>query len=403
MLQGCIPMIKVHRRFIAATAGFLCFSLLFGGSLPFRIFYSMLLLLVISYLYIRTVRSVLNVEISCSDTVLNAGSNSNILIKVKFNMPLPVPYVEIYCDAFSTGGSGCSGFFRDTSWDENIWIDSSLKFHQRGIHNLDNVFVKVTDLFHIVSFEKSISTGIRIKVYPRIHKIKPLKLSGIDIYREASVLKSQSEDQHTIKDVRKYREGDSIKKIHWKLSAKQNDLYVKNLDTISGEEIVLFVDMNNKNYSFDSDGTIEENLVDFSVSIANQMIRRNISIKIFLNTSPGRYFELNNISDFNRFMDFLMSQKSNGTVNLLQYLYENTLRLHRMNKIAIVLSELDENLVDALIRMGSTGYSISVFYCVDNTLQQEYSSALTKAQIECFYCNEYIDKKRRWGYVAKDR
>lgn len=373
------------------TAFSLCFSLLFGGSLPFYIFYTMLFMLLASYLYLRIIRSAFDVEIMCTETVLSTGASSNVLTKIKFDIQLPVPYVEIRSDAFAAGKYGYSGFVRDTTWDENIWIEDDIKFCQRGVHSLDNVYVKVSDLFHITSFEKNINTGIKIKVYPRIYKIKPLALSGIDIYREASDLKSQSEDQHTIRDVRKYREGDSLKKVHWKLSAKQDDLYVKNLDTISGEEIVLFVDMNKKNYFFDNNGAVEENIIDFSASIINQMIRRNLNIKIFLNTAPVRYFELSDRPGFNKFMDFLMSQKSDGTMDLFQYIYENSFRLHRMNKIAIVVPELDACMIEALIRMSGSGYSISVFYCVDSQVQQDYSSSLRKAQIECCYFNDYIE------------
>lgn len=390
MLREYISMIKIYKQFIIATVFFLCFSLLFGGSLPFYIFYAMLFILLTSYLYIRALRSGFDVEISCDETVLCTGASSIVLTKIKFDKPLPVPYIEIRNNSFAASRSKCSGFLRDTSWDENIWIEDDIRFCQRGVHSLDNLYVKVTDLFHIVSFEENINTGIKIKVYPRIYNIKPLVLSGIDIYREAADLRSRSEDQHTIRDVRKYREGDSLKKVHWKLSAKQDDLYVKNLDTISGEEIVLFIDMNKKNYSFDTNGIVEESIIDFSASIINQMIIRNLSIKVFLNTSPGRYFELSDRLDYNKLMDFLLSQKSDGTIELFQYIYENSFRLHRMNKIAIVVSEVDNYLIEALMRMSGLGYSISVFYCVDNQVQQDYSLSLSKAQIECCYFNDYI-------------
>lgn len=309
MPPGFISMISVNSKFIMLTLFLLCFSLLFGGSLPFFIFYTMLFMIISSYLYIRALRSGFSVEMTCSDTVLSTGDSAKVDTKVKFDKLLPVPYVEVHTDAVIASGGKYSGFVRDSNWDKNIWIDDSIKFCQRGIHSLDNVYVKVTDLFHIVSFDKNISTGIKITVYPRIYEIKPLTLGGIDIYRETADMRSRSEDQHTIRDVRKYREGDSLKKIHWKLSAKQDDLYVKNLDTISGEEIVLFVDMNSKTNSIDDFCAVEEDVIDFSASIMSQLVGRGLSIKVFLNASHGRYFELTDRPGFNKLMDFLLSQK----------------------------------------------------------------------------------------------
>lgn len=384
-------MIRVDKKFACLVAGSLCFSLLFGGRLPFFIFYSASLLLLLSCTYIYLLKSAFSVEVLCSDTALTAGSSSNVLTKVKFDMPLPVPYAEIRSDAFSAGRCEYSGFIRDTAWDENIWIESEVSFPHRGIYKLDSVNVKISDLLHIVSYEKQAAADISIRVYPRIYKVKPLKLGGIDIYREAADKNSRIEDQHTIRDVRKYREGDSIKKIHWKISAKRDELYVKNLDTISGEEVVLFVDMNEKNYSYNDNGIIEERIVDFAASLVYQVIRKNLNINVFLNTSPVRQFQLNDKPGFDKFMEFLMTQKSDGILDLTQYIYDNSLMLHRMNKIAIVVAELDEMLTDVLMRMSASGYMISVFYCVESEAQKMLSLSLEKAQVECCYYQAFID------------
>ncbi|MGE5677634.1 MAG: DUF58 domain-containing protein [Pseudomonadota bacterium] len=391
-------MIKPDRRFIILTICLFCFSFLFGGSLPFHLSFAALAMLVLSWLYIRALWKSFDVEITCDETVLSAGGTTDVLTKVKFGLPLPVPYVEIRGDAFTASGSGYSSYLRDTTWDENIWIKNELRFSKRGLHKLDNIFVRVSDVFRIICFEKTIDTDITIKVFPKIYNIAGLPQGGIDIYRETADLNSRSEDQNTIRDVRKYREGDSLKKVHWKLSAKQDELYVKNLDTISGEEIVLFVDMNCRNYSLDDSGAVEESVVDFSVSIINQIIRKNLSIKVFLNTSKGSYFEVDDKSDFNRFMDFLVSQVSDGSLELYQYIYENSYRLHRMNRIAVVAAALDESLSEALLHMGASGYSISVFYCMDNPVNREYSSSLTNAGIECSHIKDRI---LQWGMLIQ--
>jgi uncharacterized protein (DUF58 family) len=391
MPQEYISMIRVNKGFILFVIGFFCFSLLLGGNLPFYIFYSSFIVLAASYLYIKALRRFFSVEVVCDDTVLTAGSSTNVLTKVNFGLALPVPYVEIRSSDFIAGRYEHSCFIRDTAWDENIWIENEMHFYQRGFHKLDSIYVRTADLFRITAFEERVNTGISIKVYPRVYNVKPLTLGGIDIYREAADLKSSSEDQHTIRDVRKYREGDSLKKVHWKLSAKQDELYVKNLDTISGEEVLLFIDMKNSNYTYDDNGAVEESIIDFSASIVYQIIRKNLSIKVFLNTTPSRQFELSDKPGFDKFMDFLVSQKSDGNQELYQYIYENSFKLHRMNKIAVVTAELDGSLTDALIKMASSGYLISVFYCVDNEVQRSYSEALSKAQVECCYYEEFID------------
>lgn len=391
MRREYIQMIRADKKFICLVAGSLCFSLLFGGRLPFFIFYSSSLLLIASFIYIYILKSAFAIEVICSDTAITTGACSNVLTKVNFEVPLPVPYVEIRSDAISAGRCEYSGFIHDTAWNENIWIENEVSFPQRGVYELDSVTVRISDLLHIVSYEEQTAFDICIKVYPKIYKIKTLKPGGIDIYREAANKNSRIEDQHIIRDVRKYREGDSIKKIHWKITGKRDELYVKNQDTISGEEVVIFVDMNRKNYSYNDNGIIEERIIDFSASLVNQVIRKNLNINIYLNALTGRKFELNDKKGFDKLMEFLMTQKSDGNLDLYQYIYDNPFKLHRMNKIVIVVAELDEKLTDALIRMSASGYFISVFYCVESDAHKALSLSLEKSQVECFNFQDFIE------------
>lgn len=390
MLQGCTAMIRVDKGFAAVTMVSFIFAILFGGNLPFYIFYSMLTILIISYIYIRIIKQVFSIEAVIKENVLSVGDSASMLIKVKFGILLPVPYIEILCNGFVKSRRGFFGCIRNTTCDENIWIESSMVFDERGIYIPDSVFVKIKDLFHIFSYEHVINTGISVRVYPRIFNIKPIASGGMDIYRETLDTTGRHEDQFTIRDVRKYREGDSLKKIHWKLSAKHDDLYVKNVDVISGKEIILFIDMDKGNYSFDEYGAIEESIVDFSTSIAYQVVNRNLNAEVFINSSGKMNFEINDRSDFDRLMEHLLIQKSDGCTDIIRYINENACRLHRMNRIVVVTAAINDNLSDYVIKLNNSGYNIAVFYCLESSDQTDYAERLRISQVECYFFKDCI-------------
>ncbi|WP_010294285.1 DUF58 domain-containing protein [Clostridium senegalense] len=50
-------------------------------------------------------------------------------------------------------------------------------------------------------------------------------------------------ERDIVRDVREYRVGDNVKNIHWKLSAKQNRLYVKNYEKLTGRKANIIVNM----------------------------------------------------------------------------------------------------------------------------------------------------------------
>ena len=66
-----------------------------------------------------------------------------------------------------------------------------------------------------------------------------------------------------IKDIRKYKIGDSLKRIHWKVSAKYGELYTKNYEMYSNEEYNIFLDMNNEIYKQENGDIIEEYIRNF--------------------------------------------------------------------------------------------------------------------------------------------
>lgn len=387
-------MIRFNYRILPLLTVLFLISLAFGGNLPFYMFYSLAFLLLLSYSYMRLIKATYKMEVSCSSNIITAGEEVSVITRVVFNMILPIPYVEIRSGDFLKSGDKYSGFVRNTKWNENIWIETEISFPTRGYHTLEPVSIRVTDLFHLMYLESTYEPNISIKVYPKIYKLNKLTIGGVDIYKNSKEIRSRNEDPHTIRDVRKYREGDSIKRIHWKLSAKQEDLYVKNFDRISGEEAILFIDMHKSNFQHDSSGIIEEYITDFSVSIVKQVVERNLSIKVFLNNASGRYFEIDDKQGFDNLMDYLLEQKSDGNTELYTYIYENTYRLHRMNQIIIVTAEINGELAAALMNMGSTGYSVYVFYCSDKPLQEDYVSMLKSAQVQCVYFRDFIENKR---------
>lgn len=116
----------------------------------------------------------------------------------------------------------------------------------RGEYEIGVKAVEATDLFGLVrlrrSGDKLSGTTSRIAVYPRTY---PLHGRMLDLRMNEGAedgARADAEEISSIADLRSWREGDSLKRVHWKLSARLGELIVKEFDGSFDAKNMVFVD-----------------------------------------------------------------------------------------------------------------------------------------------------------------
>lgn len=343
------------------AASLIC-SLIWGGYLPYTIFYGMLSLFIVEFIYIAIQGRFLNIEIAFKSGFKHVGDSIDYLIVIKCDSILPVPYLLISRKDFNNTGKTIDEAVNITL-SENTWINENITFLRRGIYNIGRIDLSMYGLLNIFKYIKPIDCKAEIKVYPKLYELKKLSAGGKDIYREVIDFNGTIEDMYAIKDIRKYKRGDNISRIHWKVSAKHGELYVRESDTISGEEYSVFLDLGSKNMLLDEQGIIEESMVDLCVSLCRQACRRGTNTWMFLNAEDSLEFKIENAEGFDSFVEFMVSHKSNGETAFDNYIYQNIHKLNRNSTIAVITGQLDDALANALVNVKNYGYRVVLFYC----------------------------------------
>lgn len=116
----------------------------------------------------------------------------------------------------------------------------------RGEYEIGVKAVEATDLFGLVRMrregEKLKGASSRIAVYPRTY---PLHGRMLDLRMNEGAedgARADAEEVSSIADLRSWREGDSLKRVHWKLSARLGELIVKEFDGSFDAKNMVFVD-----------------------------------------------------------------------------------------------------------------------------------------------------------------
>lgn len=377
-------MFKIKAKYFIFMIISYLFAYLQGGNLPYTIFYGFFVAFIMGLGGLIIHRNLIQVDVKFEKQVYSAGDTDRFTIVVSNESVIPAPYVLIKNKALSTIDCKYNGECFTLKIDEGKWLKHEVNFGIRGIYNFGEMQINLKDLFCIFETNKKINKKTLIKVYPRIYDIEKTIIKGSDIFKNAVSSKSSIEDMYSTKDIRKYRDGDNLKRINWKVSAKYNELFVRNFDTVSGQELNLFLDMNEKNYEFDRIGLIEENMIDFSVSLIKYMLNREIKTKLFINASQPEYFELEEKSDFDKLMDYFIIQRSDSKHNFVNFINSNIYHVSSLGCVGIITTRVREDITANLMKLRDRGYNILLFYCYTSNEDIKNTSLLERVGIRCY-------------------
>jgi len=75
-----------------------------------------------------------------------------------------------------------------------------------------------------------------------------------------------------------------MKKIHWKLSSKMNELLVKNFEGSSHASSAILLDLKKSNRSFEENSIIEDMLIEASIAVIYYCLVNWIPIILYITT-----------------------------------------------------------------------------------------------------------------------
>ncbi|HJP77190.1 MAG TPA: DUF58 domain-containing protein [Pseudonocardiaceae bacterium] len=108
-----------------------------------------------------------------------------------------------------------------------VRLGYQLRPTMRGIHNVGPLRGRITDPFGLAEFERELAAHSRIVVIPRVMRLTGLPGgSGQGAGDDGSIrLRSgQGEDDAV---VRQYRQGDDLRRVHWRSTARRDELMVR--------------------------------------------------------------------------------------------------------------------------------------------------------------------------------
>ncbi len=209
---------------------------------------------------------------------------------------------------------------------------------KRGYYELGEIQITIKDIFGLYSLNKNFSTKASLLVYPETIELSTFKIIAVEQSGELMVKDPTFQDKSRIASIRDYREGDSIKSIHWKLTAKLDQPIIKEYENRGDTRVSMFIDNYQKHFLKDVDRRLEDKIAEVALSIINYYINRNIYIEL-RTQYQNEIVQIQGEQKYHikSFLDFLAKFKGNGSIDFNTFITPQ-LEILKKDTTAIIIT-----------------------------------------------------------------
>ena len=240
---------------------------------------SLIVLYAISYVWIRNLNQQIYFERRREGAMLVVGDALQERFVVRNESSLPLHWLE-FADSSRLPGYNPRQVVSCGGGSSYQWR-AEAHCTQRGVFRLGPHTLRTGDPFGLFSLEIRDSRSESLLVYPRVAHIPALELprgnlSGQDRRRRAY---SGSERSQA---VRAYRPGDSLRYVHWPISARQGELIVTDVETEPSGDLWIILDLNRLVQSGEAESSSLETGIILAASVAAELLgggdRRSVGL-----------------------------------------------------------------------------------------------------------------------------
>ena len=356
-------MKKSRLLYLCLFISALVFTYFNGGKIPYMMLYTVILLPVVSLAYMAVIYFRFKYGQELDKKFVTKGDRINFIFSINNEDFFIYPYVKV-------SFYGSQTIFENQVRVENFSLTPfsgrnysfELKCNYRGNYEIGINSVVLEDFFGLFRFRYNIFEPKYVTVYPRIVYLKKFLLKTDFMSESHSMMNSRDEDMTTISDVRKYQYGDNLKRIHWKLTARAQELMVKKFQSTSEANTLMLLDLQKNNFTPGENIIIEDKLIESAVAVLYYCLSKWIPVSLAFFSGGLQNIHAKNHQMFNEIYEVLAKVKFSDNVPVRDLLEIYTINAIRSTSVVIFTSNLDYDLYDQLHKTLNSGYDVSLVY-----------------------------------------
>ena len=242
-----------------------------------------------------------------------------------------------------------------------------MKCSERGAFIFGPTRLSSGDLFGFFRRQKTVGQLDYLLVYPRLVPLEKLGIVSHQLFGDIRLKQHLFQDPVLTAGVREYLPGDSLKRIHWKSTARLGRLQTKIYEPTTTVDISIFLDVRTlKAPLWGSSYQLQELGIITAASIAQYALKAGFRVGLYvnqvtrfsegmLNVPPSRHPD-----QLERILEGMAQLHQVETIPMVRYVRQEAGTLPWGSTLVLVSAQPDESLMAALLDLKRVGRSVTL-------------------------------------------
>jgi uncharacterized protein (DUF58 family) len=228
----------------------------------------------------------------------------------------------------------------------------------RGRYAFDTVRLTIEDPFGLA--RASLVQGERqaLVVYPRLVALTQLFSEGRAQAQDGRRLLLRRPTGYELHGVREYVEGESLRNVHWRSTARRGRLMMKELEDAPSDEVAVLLDGDERGAA----GESFEVAVRAAGSILQAHVRRGRRCSLVVNSATREVQNVASEGEWHRALEVLAAAEPTARTRAFAFLQLDGGVVARSLELVVVTSRVDVPLVDRLVQRALSRRGTSLVY-----------------------------------------
>ncbi len=375
----------MNRRFLGACIAAVVL-LVTGLTTGTRIYFLMAILIgvvcLLSLLSVLAVLFSLRVNVREGQVRIKRGEGVNAVVQISHMGILPVAGITLNVglnqDSDQEVSANLPPFSART-------FQCRIQCRHRGMYTLGVRSATVRDLFSLFECTRKLKNtqAMRISVLPKAVNAECMPIESSDMGLEMHSL--GSEDNASPSGIRAWQDGDSLKKVHWKLSMRRREVLVRTYEETARPDTLVLPNLSAIQLNRDTRLNLEDAICEQALGAVQAQLKSGFPVRMPLTGTRPSETAGQSVADLAAFAEALMRTDFDCPYSYEKVLMLMQSRIARTGGAILVTATLNERCADMAIRMQRMGVKTRVVLvdtnAPENTLEMLETLKMAGVQV----------------------
>jgi uncharacterized protein (DUF58 family) len=258
------------------------------------------------------------------------------------------------------------------SWFDQIRRSYHLECVRRGVYDLRSARVQSGDPFGLFTVEGEIGQADRLIIYPVVKPVLGLQLPQKEPFGPKVADQRLLQDPIYMRGIRPFQPGDSLRHVHWKATARTQELQTRIFEPTSSPNLVLFVNISTLARQWEGiDPVLLERVVSVAASICAYAVQERLLVGLSANGTlprsdqPLRVMPSRSPQQLTRLLEALAAVRGVVSGQFEESLLPESSRLPWGATLMIVTAVVTPELESVLLRLKRVGRKLVLLSLAD--------------------------------------